>query len=264
VVAWDDAVLPLRERCATALGVFDGVHRGHQALIARTRVPGLTSVVVTFVPHPAQVLFPERFSGTIMTTEQRLSGFEALGIDVCLVVEFTDSFHELPGRRFLAELSRRMELEQLIVGFNFRCGYNMDMPADAIAEYFASTETSVEIVPPVQAHGDLVSSSRLRKLIQGADLDEYRHVSGREFVIDLRAYRKSSVEEVELNTGRIARSDQIVPQPGVYSAVSAENPGREIDLVITDHYLKLPLAANESLLYIVRNRTAKGDLNALN
>ena len=112
-----------------AIGVFDGVHLGHQAVIARAvdearRING-KSVVVTFHPHPVQVLHPERFSSCLTTLPQRLKLIASLGVDACWVIPFTKRFASTtPGDFVKKILMGRLGLKRIVVGSDFHFGHD--------------------------------------------------------------------------------------------------------------------------------------------
>ncbi|HKJ86879.1 MAG TPA: hypothetical protein VKA06_12435, partial [Spirochaetia bacterium] len=98
-IAWtnlnrDFALVP----SAVTVGVFDGLHLGHQELIRRVGEPNLNSVVVTFQRHPSEILLHDSIPGFIMSTRQKRHTLEELGVDVSVLIDFTESFRRLPGR----------------------------------------------------------------------------------------------------------------------------------------------------------------------
>jgi riboflavin kinase/FMN adenylyltransferase len=190
-----------------------------------------------------------------MTLEQRLEAFERAGVGACVLIGFTDSFHRLTGAAFLTELSHRMEPAKLVVGFNFRCGYQMEYGPGEIEAFFDPEETVVEIASAVKSEEKVVSSSRLRSLLAAGDLDAFARISGREFVLDLReavAEDSERTVRLEIEGDRIGATGQAVPGPGTYRGVGVDSRGTEIDLTVTSNYLEGPLATSSSLLYIVR------------
>ncbi len=111
-----------------AIGVFDGVHRGHQKVIRRAvlqaRRLGVRSVVVTFHPHPVEVLHPEKFVPYITTLEHRLQLIEALGVDVCVVVKFSKRFAGQPPVKFVRDfLVSGLGAKKIIIGRDFHFGH---------------------------------------------------------------------------------------------------------------------------------------------
>jgi len=258
VTEWSNAGVALgNRRCGAALGVFDGVHRGHLDLIGRVVAePEILPVVVTFRNHPASLLAPTKTPALLMTLRQRIEAFESVGVGACVLIDFTATFRRLSGVAFLSELSEKMDLSKLVVGFNFRCGHNMQYGPPEIEAFFSRTPTQVAVASAVTLDGESVSSSRLRRILSKGDLAEFARISGREFAMDFRGLlmeERGLTERVEVSGDRLSATGQAVPAPGRYRAIGVDSDGTEIDLVVTSNYLEGPVAASSSLLYIVRN-----------
>ena len=161
---------------SVTIGVFDGVHRGHKALIERVvshnnHVP----VVVTFRQNHKTGESAE----DIQTFQQKIAMFESLGIQITLAIDFNESFRRMSGIEFLELLSQRGKIGFLAVGSNFRCGYGLDTDAATIKKFFASRNVPVEIVPEVLEDGLPISSSRIRSAIASGDFSLAEKMLGR-------------------------------------------------------------------------------------
>ncbi|MCL2175253.1 MAG: FAD synthetase family protein [Treponema sp.] len=182
IINWQDFLqngLPLGEEnecfCAMTVGVFDGVHRGHQALIKRvvSHNAEFVPVVVTFRENHKIVSREQAAESRelcdIQSFQQRLDLFERLGIQIVIVVEFNDEFRKMKGAEFLKILSEHAKVGFFAAGSDFRCGYQLDTDAEAIKNYFASQNIKAEIVPQVMEGTSPVSSSRIRAAIASGD-----------------------------------------------------------------------------------------------
>jgi len=172
-------VLPLSEsrsslKCSMTVGIFDGVHRGHQALIERiiSHNAEFIPVVVTFRQNHKIENNKERIenkeqntASDIQTFQQRLDTFEKLGIQIVIVVDFTEDFKRMTGKEFFEILLKHSNLGFFAIGSDFRCGYKLDTDAPAIQKFFASRNIPVEIVPQVMEDSLPISSSRIRAAI---------------------------------------------------------------------------------------------------
>jgi len=178
--------LPTGEKKASVtIGVFDGVHRGHKALIERVvshngdNVP----VVITFRENHKTInneqLTMSNEQRDIQTFEQRVNTLEKLGIQIIIVVDFSEAFRRLGGIEFLEILLKRCNIGFFTVGSAFRCGYRLDTNAAAIQEFFASRDIPAEIVPEVMEDSLPVSSSRIRAAIAAGDLRLAESMLGR-------------------------------------------------------------------------------------
>jgi riboflavin kinase/FMN adenylyltransferase len=160
------------KKTSMTVGVFDGVHRGHQVLIERVVSfnADYVPVVITFQ------ITNNREQRNIQSFQERLSRFESLGIKITIVIDFTEEFRQMPGINFLEILLKYGNIGFFAVGNNFRCGYRLDTDAAAIQNFFASRNISVEIVPEVCHPADglkgsqPVSSSRIRAAIAAGDI----------------------------------------------------------------------------------------------
>src|SRR5690606_28747777 len=126
-------------RCVVTIGVFDGVHKGHQALISQTvrtaRQRGLPSVVLTFDPHPAEVLRPGSHPAQLTTLTRKAELIEQLGVDVLAVLPFTPELSRLSPEEFVHEiLVERLHAATVIVGENFRFGYKARGTVETLRE----------------------------------------------------------------------------------------------------------------------------------
>ena len=142
---------------AVALGTFDGVHIGHQALIRRAmelaRELGAASVVCTFDRHPLSVLCPERAPRELLTLERKLEKLEALGVDGVLVKPFTAEFAAMEPEAYLATLVEKLRTRAVVAGFNYTFGEAVKLGYHA------------EIVEAVRDGADTVSSTLIRRLL---------------------------------------------------------------------------------------------------
>jgi riboflavin kinase/FMN adenylyltransferase len=171
--------LPTGEKKASVtIGVFDGVHRGHRALIERVvshdtdNVP----VVITFREN-------HKTSGNepkdIQTFEQRVMALEKLGVQLIVVIDFSESFRQMAGIEFFEILLKRCNIGFFAVGSAFRCGYQLDTDAAAIQKFFASRGIPSEIVPEVMEDSLPISSSRIRAAIAEGDIKLAETMLGR-------------------------------------------------------------------------------------
>ena len=157
------------------VGIFDGVHRGHQALIRRivSHNADFIPVVVTFRQNykteKREKGKEEREKGEILSFSQRLESFERLGVKITVVVDFTEEFRQMPGRKFLELLLKHGCVGFFAAGSDFRCGFKLDTDAGMIKSFFTSRNIPVEIVPQVLEGSLPVSSSRIRSAIAAGD-----------------------------------------------------------------------------------------------
>ena len=228
IAAWEDLQTSrgLGAPFAAAIGVFDGVHKGHMRLIREVLGrKDMTRGVVTFRDNPKKILRPNSFHGNIFTLEQKLAAFADLGLDICVLIDFSGDFSKLAGKDFLTLLRDRVDLGFLAVGEGFRCGHRLDMDAEGIRGFFREAEVETRIIEPLCVGGRPVSSSRIRNAIREGRLDEANSMLGRAYEIDLRGARV-----LRLPTAVMVRppSGQVEPPAGLYRGECSGESWREL------------------------------------
>ena len=171
-------------RCVMTIGVFDGVHRGHQALIARTvaegRSLGLPVVVMTFDPHPSEVVRPGSHPGVLSSLRRRAELIESLGADVCLVLPFTPGVAAIPAEEFVHDvLVDRLHVASIVVGENFRFGHGGAGTVELLTELGRRFGFTAVGVPLVVDDGLMVSSTFVRSCIDAGDVAAAAEALGR-------------------------------------------------------------------------------------
>lgn len=165
------------------IGNFDGVHKGHQALILRTlevcREQALECVVLTFWPHPRLVLLPERGHLPLTSREERLDLLAGLGARHVLELPFTRELAALTPGDFVRRFLLPLKLRELVVGYDFSLGRDRSGHAEVLRALGARWGFGVEQLPPVIVDDAVVSSTRLRDLIRRGDVWQAARLLGR-------------------------------------------------------------------------------------
>jgi riboflavin kinase / FMN adenylyltransferase len=184
------AALPLDDRpCVVTVGFFDGVHRGHEAVFARTfdaaRERGVRSVAITFDRHPRELLTPGNEPRLLTTVERKASLIEATGIDALVVLAFTRAFSEVPAADFVGDiLVGGLHAVHAVMGANFTFGHRAAGTIENLPELGAPYGLSAEGVGLLELDGRIVSSSSIREAVGAGDLTWPRQALGRRFVLD--------------------------------------------------------------------------------
>lgn len=224
---------------AVTVGVFDGVHRGHQRLLSTAGRWGRVCVI-TFRRNPLLTIGDRRFLGDICTPEQKLSLLAEYGVEYTILVDFDSEFRLLPGRRFLETIRTKIPMASMAIGTDFRCGKDLDTGASDILRIMAGHGVRVDIVAPLADNGQSVSSTRIREAIRSGDMDGARRMLGHSFVLDLR----NADGYMSGDTYRILRSSiaQVHPSDGVYSGRVASpdtEVHRTIDMAVLPEYIEI-------------------------
>lgn len=217
VTIWHDlhiipAVATGNRPVSLAIGVFDGVHRGHQRLLERAVADALqlesgVPTVLTFDPNPATVVSPESFPGVLSSLDDRLQLFASHGINETVVLKFSETFAAVAGSQFLETLVTVFPtLRYVVAGFNFHLGHHRDTGPTELESWFAGRGIRVDIVPALKDNEDSISSSRIRRAVAAGDLDTAARLLGRPYRI--------AVEGVSPGEGFQPR--QLLPPPGAY------------------------------------------------
>lgn len=162
-------------RSVVTIGVFDGVHRGHQRIIARTAQTaaglGLPMVVITFDPHPAEVIRPGSHPTFLCTASRRAGLLAALGADAVCLLPFTLEFSRLGPEEFVhSVLVDRLHTAAVVVGENFRFGHKAAGDVALLAELGEKYDFTAEGVPLLAEDGTSVSSSAIRQRLAAGDV----------------------------------------------------------------------------------------------
>jgi len=207
-----------------AIGYFDGVHRGHAAVVgaavARARERGGRAWALTFDPHPARVLRPESAPPAIETAATRVRRLRALGVDGCALTPFTPEFAALEPEEFVAALRRDAPgLAGVAVGPNWRFGRGARGDAARLREIGRASGFDVEIVPAVLYGGAPISSTRIRRAVERGDLAEAAEMLGRPFAVEgtVEAGRQVG-RTLGYPTANIRPSNELMPPAGIYAA----------------------------------------------
>lgn len=205
-------------RSAVTIGVFDGLHLGHRALVSRVvgMAPELVPIAVTFKDNPKKVTRPHRFSGDLFSVDQKLAALEEAGIALCVLIDFSGNFSKLAGSEFVSTLVRFCGVHTFVVGSDFKCGHRLSTDAKGLAAIAGDLGVSTEIVAPVLLEGDIVSSSRIRSAIENGRTDLALAMLGRPYTLDLRGI---GINSDGSDAMAVLRGRGVVePAPGTYEA----------------------------------------------
>jgi riboflavin kinase / FMN adenylyltransferase len=204
------------------IGNFDGVHRGHQCVIAevvtRARALSMPSIAITFDPHPARVLRPGSCPPLITPLAEKLELLEATGIDAVLVLPFTDEFSHITARQFATEvLQQTLHVKELHEGENFRFGYQAVAGIDSLEALGQELGFAVRVYAPQKIRGEIVSSSRLRSLIAEGIMNQARALLGHSFAVrSTPASGRGYGTRYTVPTINLAPYSELLPAHGVY------------------------------------------------
>jgi riboflavin kinase / FMN adenylyltransferase len=206
-----------------AIGIFDGIHVGHQALIKQTvnrakKIKG-ASVVLTFFPHPVHVLHPEVYLPYIISLSHRLKLLDELGIDFCIVITFTKTFSRLSPEQFIKNyLVRKLKVKEVFVGDDFRFGADRQGTSQYFKDLSKKYSFVVNAIHPLKGAKGKVSSTEIRKLIEEGDLRKAEYFLGRPVSFMGKVIKGDSRGALlGFPTANLEINNEILPPRGVYA-----------------------------------------------
>jgi riboflavin kinase / FMN adenylyltransferase len=220
-------------RSVLTIGVFDGVHRGHQEIIGHTVKQahdlGLESVVLTFDPHPSEVVRPGSHPAILTGPARKAELIEALGVDVLCVVPFTMEFSRLSGEAFVHDvLVEHLHAAQVVVGENFRFGHRAAGDVELLTRLGRTFGFSVSGAPLVSTDGTVFSSTYIRACVDAGDVAAAANALGRPHRLEgvvVRGDRRG--RELGFPTANLlCPPHAAIPGDGVYAAWLVRRDGR--------------------------------------
>ncbi len=220
---------PLRAPAIT-IGNFDGVHRGHRALIARAQAlaapRGGEAVVLTFDPHPVQLLAPHAAPPLITTRARKLELLAEAGAGATVVEPFDAALAALPADAFVEQiLAGAFGARDIVVGGDFTYGKGRGGNVETLAAAGARLGFAVTVVPPVAVDGEVASSTRVRGYLRGGDPARAAALLGRPYDVDgVVVHGAGRGKGLGIPTANVATDGELLASPGIY-AVTLGRPG---------------------------------------
>ena len=215
---------PRQSRVCAGIGVFDGVHLGHQQVIRQTiadaRRHEARAVVVTFDRHPNVVVAPSRVPPLIQSNAQKLRALEGLGVDVTWLIRFDEKFSRQTGEIFVRRLHDELgHLLSVCVGSEFTFGHKRSGTVSLLQQLGAELHFDVHGLAAVALDGQVVSSTRIREAIGRGEFDAADQMLGRNFALDGRVVRGDQLgRKLGFPTANLDVTGRILPPDGVYAA----------------------------------------------
>lgn len=212
-------------RTALTIGNFDGVHRGHQQVLRRLKIAAkhdnLPVTVISFEPHPVQVLNPDKGLQMIHTFAQRAQLLERYGVDHLVTVEFTKDVAAMPAEQWVVEVMiDKLQVSTLIMGYDFSFGRGGDGNAKHLIQLGRKYGFTAEQVPALVIDGRPISSSRIRRLIAAGEMALVMNLLGRPFHVTGEViHGDGRGKQLGFPTANIKYESEMLPHKGIYGAV---------------------------------------------
>lgn len=205
-----------------ALGVFDGLHLGHQAILKKVRAEakkiGGQAAVLTFREHPENVLTPKKKTGLLTSFWHKLALLEQEDVDLCVALHFSQAFSKLPAEEFVRRiLLKKLNVKTVVLGHDSRFGHHREGDASLMATLARQLGFRYVTVPALDLAGETVSSTRIRKLIAGGNLAVVKKLLGRNCSMVASVVRGSGRgRKLGFPTANLNPHSGVLPPDGVY------------------------------------------------
>ncbi|MEY2530699.1 MAG: riboflavin kinase / adenylyltransferase [Verrucomicrobiota bacterium] len=207
-----------------AIGVFDGVHLGHQAVVSTStrhaHSAGGTPVVVTFDPHPAKILRPNDAPHLLTATQHKITLIRALGVGHLLIINFDHEFAATPPENFVDQLVQSSKpLREICVGHEWSFGKNRAGNLDLLKKLGARLDFNVVGISPVKENGTVVSSTAIRQAIENGEFDKAAEMLGRQYtILGTVTGGEKLGKKIGFPTANLSAHSEQFPPNGVYFA----------------------------------------------
>ena len=204
------------------LGVFDGLHLGHQLIMKtvaeRAGATGAVPTVLTFEPHPRAVLHPESAPPLLQTFDQKMEALGVLGIEQTIVIHFDQAFSQLRAEHFLGDVVvNRLHAREVYLGRGFAFGHNREGNIDLLRRVSSTLGFFADEVSEVRLRGHRVSSSRIRALLLAGHVNLARRMLGRPYGVEGPVVRGAERgAQIGFPTANIQPHNRVIPRGGVY------------------------------------------------
>ena len=204
------------------LGVFDGLHLGHQLImrtvVERARAVGGVPTAITFDPHPRAVLHPESAPPLLQTFDQKLEAFGVLGIEQAIVIRFDAEFAQVRAEDFLREVVReRLQAREVYLGRGFAFGRGREGNIELLRAASGRLGFRADEVSEVRLRGRRISSSRIREMLAAGRVNLARRMLGRPYGVEGRVVRGDERgRTLGFPTANLQPQNRVIPQAGVY------------------------------------------------
>ena len=211
------------------IGQFDGVHRGHQKIIAQltdgANAVQAPAVVITFFPHPAVVLGKRKDPFYLTTPEERAQLLGDLGVDVVITHPFDSQVAATSARDFMTNLKSKLDLKRIMVGYDFALGHNREGDIPTLKKFGQQLGYSVDAIPAVKIEGEVISSSLIRTALTTGQVEKAAHYLGRAYRISGKVIPGDGRgSTIGIPTANLSLwPERAIPAAGVYACYTQVN-----------------------------------------
>ncbi|MBN2093673.1 bifunctional riboflavin kinase/FAD synthetase [candidate division KSB1 bacterium] len=223
----DLSVIEHNPNAVITVGMFDGVHRGHQALIEKvqkkaSQINGL-STIITFSPHPQLILYPEQTRNIWLVTsdEEKIAIMENLGIDRLIILKFTNTFAQLSARAFIEKiLVEKIGFKVIVIGHDHHFGKSRTGDVELLRQLSIQYDFQIELADVIRIDEEIVSSTCLRQLIRAGNVSRVKQFLGRNYTFKgevVSGEKRGRVMNFPTANLVPINPQKLIPKDGIYA-----------------------------------------------
>ena len=205
------------------IGTFDGVHIGHNKILTKlveeSKKNNLSSLIMTFFPHPRMVLQKSQEIKMIDTIDEKIHLFEKTGVDNLIIQPFDENFSKIRAKEFVEEiLVKKLKIKHIIIGYNHRFGKDREASVDDLKKFGLNYMFTVEEIAAQEIHSIAISSTKIRNAILKGEIKKCNEYLGRNFMLTGEVVHGDGLgKKINFPTANIIPSNLIKPKKGVYA-----------------------------------------------
>jgi len=227
--------LPLKEKTVCTIGNFDGVHKGHAEILKKlkedAKIINAKSVVITFYPHPRNVIYKDKKICAITNLKTKLELIKNFDIDYILIIEFRKQFYQQTAKQFMEFLKQNLNPAKIVIGEDWRFGYKKEGDIEFAKKYF-----DLDIVKPILTDNHKISSSQIRGYLSEGDIEKAVELLGHEYFIIEEVIKGNNIgSKIGFPTINLKAETELCLKKGVYAGYSIIN-GNKYKSVINYGY----------------------------
>ncbi len=228
-IAYGINQVEIKRPTIVTLGIFDGLHLGHQKImqliVERAKATGLIPTVLTFSPHPRAVLHPQSAPPLLHTFEQKAEGLEILGIEQLVVLEFTRELASISAEDFTRKiLCQSLDAKEVYLGQGFAFGRGREGNFEKLKEFSERFDFFAGEVPEISLRNNRISSSKIRSLLISGQVNLARRMLGRPYGVEgIVLEGRQLGRQIQFPTANLMPQNAVLPANGVYVTLTLIN-----------------------------------------
>lgn len=224
------------ENVALTIGVFDGIHLGHQKLLTSVLEKNITSGIVTFSDNIAEYLH-KKDKGILTDNNEKIALFESMGFDFLIFIDFSDNFAKLSCEEFIYILNKSLQIENIVVGSDFRCGHKGSADVKDLNKILNDYQIELEILSKIK-DTDLIeiSSSLIKEYLRKGDIFNVNRLLGRKYSFSLDKFQDNG----EFLISARAEIKNLLPKEGIFQVSDEQDRVLQLEIKENSIFINKP------------------------